>query len=134
MLSEDNYEQWKRCLKNYLVGHGLWGVVSGKESEPSKLQKQEHDEWKKKNALALHAIQISCGTGIYSKFNKAHISSHYAWTHLAEKASGLRSLPPIDHEEELLTEDNGNTKSFYFMKVHSLIICWTVLYSEILLV
>ncbi|KAL7090488.1 hypothetical protein ACP275_12G044000 [Erythranthe tilingii] len=107
-LTEDNYEHWKRCLKTYLVGHGLWGVVSGKESEPDKENNQEHDEWEKKNALALHAIQISCGSGIYAKFDKAHISAHYAWTHLAERAFGHKERQVEDHigtKEYLKYED-----------------------------
>ncbi|KAG8374343.1 hypothetical protein BUALT_Bualt11G0121900 [Buddleja alternifolia] len=100
-LTEDNYEHWKRCLKTYLVGHGLWDVVSGKETEPHKHdQKQEHDEWKKKNALALHAIQLSCRPGTYSKFHKAHMSASHAWTYLADKASRPHPTPSRDHEDE----------------------------------
>ncbi|KAK4430377.1 hypothetical protein Salat_1338400 [Sesamum alatum] len=107
-LTEDNYEFWKRCLKNYLIGHGLWGVVSGKETMPDKeTQKQQHEEWKRKNALALHAIQVCCGAGIYSKFHKAHISAEYAWTLLAEKVLQPRQLPLSD-EEQPQPEDTGS--------------------------
>ncbi|XP_073283110.1 uncharacterized protein [Primulina huaijiensis] len=106
-LTEDNYDHWKLCLKNYLVGHDLWGVVSGKEAEPDKSQKHEHEEWKKKNALALHAIKISSGPGVYSKFKEARISARYAWNHLAEKAQKTHGVHFSDHEDESSMEDHG---------------------------
>ncbi|XP_073018469.1 uncharacterized protein [Primulina eburnea] len=107
-LTEDNYDHWKLCLKNYLVGHDLWGVVSGKEAEPDKSQKHEHEEWKKKNALALHAIKMSSGPGVYSKFKEARISARYAWNHLAEKTRKPHAVPFSDHEDhESSMEDHG---------------------------
>nr|XP_027073700.1 uncharacterized protein LOC113698184 isoform X2 [Coffea arabica] len=91
-LTEENYDAWKGCLKHYLVGHGLWGVVSGKEQDPIKDEsqdygedkKQEHEEWQKKNALALHAIQLSCGPRTYVKL-KTHNFAQVAWKQLDEK-------------------------------------------------
>ncbi|CAA3032576.1 ankyrin repeat-containing ITN1-like isoform X2 [Olea europaea subsp. europaea] len=97
-LTEDNFISWKNCLTNYLVGNGLWGVVSAQEIEPDKTNKQEHEKWKKKNALALHAIQLSCGQAIYSKFKNADINANYVWTQLAEQG---------DHDKESRVEDNG---------------------------
>ncbi|CAI9766969.1 unnamed protein product [Fraxinus pennsylvanica] len=95
-LTEDNFMRWKICLKNYLVGNGLWGVVSNeKTSQELEKTSQEHEEWEKKNALALHAIQLSCGQAIYSKFKKAAITAHEAWTKLARE-----SLQISDHDIE----------------------------------
>ncbi|KAL2551513.1 Ankyrin repeat family protein [Forsythia ovata] len=146
-LTEDNYETWKNCLKNYLVGNGLWGVVSGKETEPGKRNeqeleewkkkskqeheewkekhKQEHEEWKKKNALALHAIQLSCGPAMYSKFEQAHISAEYAWNHLVERAwgrgRGRQPAPILDHDEESPVEDNGSREHHGYEDLYKLI-------------
>ncbi|XP_075514648.1 uncharacterized protein LOC142549544 isoform X1 [Primulina tabacum] len=106
-LTEDNYDHWKLCLKNYLVGHDLWGVVSGKEAEPDKSQKHEHEEWKKKNALALHAIKMSSGPGVYSKFKEERISARYAWNHLAEKTQKPHAVHFSDHEDDSSMEDHG---------------------------
>ncbi|KAL3525894.1 hypothetical protein ACH5RR_014266 [Cinchona calisaya] len=113
-LNEDNYEDWKICLKHFLVGHGLWGVVSGNEPEPSKDANQEHEEWTKKNALALHAIQLSCGPNIYSKFKEAQTSSKAAWDHLAEK----RKLPTRleaaqDPEDKDIHVEDGGSREHY---------------------
>ncbi|XP_073153984.1 uncharacterized protein [Henckelia pumila] len=107
-LNENNYENWKTCLKNYLVGHDLWGVVSGKFSEPDKRKEHEHDEWKKKNALALHAIQLSCGKGVYSKFHeKTHLSAQFVWNHLVERAWGPK---PSSHDEYPVDQDKEGIK------------------------
>ncbi|CAI9766966.1 unnamed protein product [Fraxinus pennsylvanica] len=109
-LTEDSFETWKNCLKNYFVGNGLWDVVSG-ETKPDKKNHKEREEWKKKNALALHAIQLSCGSAIYSKF-KEHISAHHVWTHLTERDWGRvqQPLPTSDQDEESHVEDNGSRK------------------------
>ncbi|XP_071916132.1 uncharacterized protein [Coffea arabica] len=107
-FTEENYEEWKRCLEHYLVGHGLWGVVSGEEKDPinderqeyGEEKKQEHEEWKKKNALALHAIQLSCGTGTYVKLKEAHTSAVVAWKHLVEKLRPKKIFAKGDCEDE----------------------------------
>ncbi|KAI4305466.1 hypothetical protein L6164_028831 [Bauhinia variegata] len=54
-LRYDNYENWSVLLKNYLTGQGLWDVVSASAT------KSGDEDWRKKNAKALHAIQLSCG-------------------------------------------------------------------------
>ncbi|XVF14930.1 hypothetical protein REPUB_Repub09cG0103500 [Reevesia pubescens] len=82
-LTEQNYENWKECLKSYLISEGLWGVVSGQENEPEK-NGGKHDFWVKKNAKALHAIQISCGADTIAKIG-GNDSAKYQWDRLAEK-------------------------------------------------
>ncbi|XP_027073877.1 uncharacterized protein [Coffea arabica] len=124
-LTEDNYEEWKRCLKYYLVGHGLWGVVSGKEQDPlkeSEDKKQEHEEWQKRNALALHAIQLSCGTRTYVKFKAAHNSAHVAWNHLAEKLKPHKLLTAHDLEDENShCEDEGQKEYLHYERLYKAI-------------
>ncbi|GKG06307.1 ankyrin repeat family protein, partial [Tanacetum coccineum] len=44
-LKEENYEFWKVCLKNYLVGKGLWDVVS---KEATSKQEEATLDWKTK--------------------------------------------------------------------------------------
>ncbi|KAL6327780.1 hypothetical protein AAG906_025608 [Vitis piasezkii] len=61
VLTEGNYEYWKTCVKRYLVGQGLWEVCRMSCKSPNKAQDPvAYSEWKKKNSVALHAIQISC--------------------------------------------------------------------------
>ncbi|GMI99365.1 hypothetical protein like AT3G18670 [Hibiscus trionum] len=80
-LSEDNYENWKECLKNYLISEGLWGIVSGDKEPPRGIG--EHERWVK-NAKALHAIQISCGASTIAQF-RGNDSAKDEWNRLAEK-------------------------------------------------
>ncbi|KAL6345940.1 hypothetical protein AAG906_025220 [Vitis piasezkii] len=90
-LTEDNYENWKACLQSYLIGQGLWDVVSGVDPKPEKLTgfiaKHEETEafqtWRKKNAIALHAIQMSCGADALVTIRETD-SAKFAWDHLVE--------------------------------------------------
>ena len=34
-LDKNNYQPWKFCMKNYLIGKNLWGYVSGAIVKPS---------------------------------------------------------------------------------------------------
>ncbi|XP_022848534.1 uncharacterized protein LOC111370863 [Olea europaea var. sylvestris] len=80
------------------------------EIEPDKTNKQVHEEWKKKSSLALHAIQLSCGLALFSKFKDPYLSAQDAWTHLAKRASGKAQqlVPVLDYVKENPIEDNGS--------------------------
>ncbi|XP_057998047.1 ankyrin repeat-containing protein ITN1-like [Hevea brasiliensis] len=90
---EDNLETWKECLKNYLIGQGLWGVVSGDEPKPEEIDRNYKD-WMKKNALALHAIQISCEEDTISHLMRRFPnidSAKCMWDNLADMQSEVTS-------------------------------------------
>ncbi|XP_017976287.1 PREDICTED: uncharacterized protein LOC18611805 [Theobroma cacao] len=106
-LTEENYENWKECLKSYLISQGLWGVASGDELEPPKTDECRYDCWVKKNAKALHAIQISCGAGTIARIGESE-SAKYEWDRLAEK------LPaPLPKGSGLLLNE-GESNVFYY--------------------
>ncbi|KAF2309308.1 hypothetical protein GH714_001562 [Hevea brasiliensis] len=91
--TEDNLETWKECLKNYLIGQGLWGVVSGDEPKPEEIDRNYKD-WMKKNALALHAIQISCEEDTISYLMRRFPnidSAKCMWDNLADMQSEVTS-------------------------------------------
>ena len=61
VLNVNNYLVWKVQVRTYLIAQDLWDIVEASDEYP----KQEDDEaafkaWIRKNALALHVIQISC--------------------------------------------------------------------------
>ena len=33
-LDKDNFQPWKFCMRNYLIGKDLWGFVTGEYEEP----------------------------------------------------------------------------------------------------
>ncbi|KAK4840220.1 hypothetical protein QYF36_002779 [Acer negundo] len=94
-LTEENYENWKECLKSYFIAQGLWDVVTGKEAKPEDEDETspKYQEWMRKNAMALHAIQVSCRADTMSKL-RGHESAMLDWKLLAEK----RYLPVAEGE------------------------------------
>jgi hypothetical protein len=60
-LTKDNYDNWSCLVRNYLSGHGLWGVVLS-VAEMGVGSKEEMEKWEMKNTKALHIIQLACGS------------------------------------------------------------------------
>ncbi|KAI4305467.1 hypothetical protein L6164_028832 [Bauhinia variegata] len=75
-LRDDNYEYWSVLLKNYLTGQGLWDVVSASATE------SKDEDWRKKNAKALHAIQLACGSSAFARISKC-VTADEAWNQLS---------------------------------------------------
>ncbi|XP_062173538.1 uncharacterized protein LOC133879000 [Alnus glutinosa] len=85
VLEEDNYVDWSVQIKTYLMAHDLWKIIEETTEPP----RQEDDEaafkaWSKKNSVALHVIQISCGPDTFSNIIQIN-SAKIAWDTLAEK-------------------------------------------------
>ncbi|XP_057753396.1 ankyrin repeat-containing protein ITN1-like isoform X2 [Arachis stenosperma] len=95
-LTKDNYENWSTLVKNYLVGQGLWrGIV---EADQNNNNKSETEEWISKNAKALHAIQLACGSENLSNIRKFE-KAREAWNHLKISFSkDVRAFPDSDQE------------------------------------
>ncbi|KAI4305468.1 hypothetical protein L6164_028833 [Bauhinia variegata] len=74
-LRDRNYGNWSVLVKNYLMGQGLWDVVSDFAT------KSEDEDWKKKNVKALHAIQLSCGSRAFGLIHKC-VTAQDAWNQL----------------------------------------------------
>ncbi|GLT58538.1 hypothetical protein SLA2020_314240 [Shorea laevis] len=86
VLKEDNYERWSILMEHYLVAQDLWDVVQSSRM-PGEGNKRE---WMKKNALALHAIGMSCGREAFDQIKNMR-SAKAAWDALAPKLKP----PPI---------------------------------------
>lgn len=85
VLNQGNYEEWSFRIKTYLLAEDLWDVVKGTTTKPPKDGEADKiKDWKKRNAKALHAIQISCGVETFSLI-KGISRAHVAWNTLAEK-------------------------------------------------
>ncbi|KAG5239569.1 protein ACCELERATED CELL DEATH [Salix suchowensis] len=78
VLRDDNYDDWSACMKSYMIAHDLWDLI-----EPAHHQEEvDSKAWRKKNAAALHAIQVSCSPRILSKI-RSIFSAKEAWDSLA---------------------------------------------------
>jgi hypothetical protein len=77
--------EWSVQVKNYLMAHDLWYIIEATTEAP----RREDDEaafraWSKKNFMALHVIQISCGTDTFSSIKWISTAKN-AWDTLAGK-------------------------------------------------
>ena len=96
LLNKENYADWRAQVQTYLVAEDLWDIVVGAIDEPPSRKPEEDGyekfkTWRTKNAAALHAIQISCGSEAFSEIR--HISSaKIAWETLAAMTSDQGNL------------------------------------------
>ena len=92
LLKKENYADWRAQIQTYLVAEDLWDIVEAIDEPPScKPGEDGHDHYqfkswrkKKKNATALHAIQISCGSEAFSEIRDIS-EAKTAWETLAAK-------------------------------------------------
>ncbi|KAL6279458.1 hypothetical protein ACE6H2_016339 [Prunus campanulata] len=107
VLNQDNYEEWSFRVKTYLLAEDLWDVVKGTTTKPPKYGEADKiKDWKKRNAKALHAIQISCGVETFSLI-RGISGAHVAWNTLAEKfkpAEVERDAEELRSDEDLERE------------------------------
>ncbi|RQO94060.1 hypothetical protein POPTR_008G023101v4 [Populus trichocarpa] len=104
VLRGDNYDDWSACMKSYMLAQDLWdfieppGLQEGDQEVDSKpIDHQEGDSkaLRKKNAAALHAIQISCAPYVLSKI-RSITSAKVAWDTLAN----LQQQHSPSHKEQ----------------------------------
>jgi hypothetical protein len=62
VLDIDNYFVWSVQVRTYLIAQDLWNIVEATDEhcEQENDDKAASKAWTKKNAMALHVIQISC--------------------------------------------------------------------------
>ncbi|GKV07290.1 hypothetical protein SLEP1_g19085 [Rubroshorea leprosula] len=80
VLKRNNYKRWSIFMQDYLMSQDLGDVV-----ELSQLPAEGNmgREWIKKNALALHAIKISCGEEMFDQIKEMN-SAKDVWYALAD--------------------------------------------------
>ena len=84
VLNVDNYLVWRVQVKTYLIAQDLWGIVENDEAS--------FKDWSKKNAMALHVIQISCPQRICHVISLI-TSAKIAW----ETLELICSIPKSDY-------------------------------------
>ncbi|BFG21054.1 hypothetical protein CerSpe_073280 [Prunus speciosa] len=97
VLNARNYVDWSVLVKTYLLAQDLWDVVEEDEEEDEEEEEEADDKfkaWRKKNATALHKIQISCGREAFSLIRNTTSAKH-AWDTLAEKFKPKPGKSPV---------------------------------------
>ncbi|GLT37189.1 hypothetical protein SLA2020_115220 [Shorea laevis] len=88
VLKKVNYERWSILMQHYLELRDLWEVIQSHRMP----QGGNREKWTKKNALALYAIRISCGTETFDQIKKIpHAKT--GWDALAVK---LKTPPVVE--------------------------------------
>ncbi|XP_052311088.1 uncharacterized protein LOC7494881 isoform X9 [Populus trichocarpa] len=105
VLRGDNYDDWSACMKSYMLAQDLWDFIEPStghhegdqevDSKPIDHQEGDSKALRKKNAAALHAIQISCAPNILSKI-RSITSAKVAWDTLAN----LQQQNSPSHKEQ----------------------------------
>jgi hypothetical protein len=77
--------EWSVRVKTYLMALDLWEIIEA-TTEPLRREDDEatFKAWSKKNSTALHIIQISCSSDIFSEIIEIS-SAKIAWDTLAKK-------------------------------------------------
>ncbi|KAF2318367.1 hypothetical protein GH714_006113 [Hevea brasiliensis] len=130
LLDGLNYANWSVCMKNYLLANDLWDIVEATTEAPSPEEPEgEYKAWIKKNAAALHAIQISCMSHILSQIKEIG-SARICWDSLA-KMHEVQSpgdqiqpqeveLPPVKEELQQQAAVNQGTEGHVYVQFRPL--------------
>ncbi|KAJ6323127.1 hypothetical protein OIU77_012877 [Salix suchowensis] len=106
VLRDDNYDDWSACMKSYMLAHDLWDLIDPADhqegyqevdSEPIDHREGDYKAWIKKNAAALHTIQVSCSPNILSTI-RSIIQAKDAWDTLA-KSQQSQGSGPVSNEK-----------------------------------
>jgi len=90
-------------MKSYMLAQDLWDFI-----EPAGLQEVDYKALRRKNAAALHAIQVSCAPHLLSKI-RSITSAKVAWDTLANlqrqhspshKEQSVEAEPAEDDESQ----------------------------------
>ncbi|CAI0557230.1 unnamed protein product [Linum tenue] len=94
-----SYDNWLACLKTYLVSQDLWDLVDSPEitTSPATVTTDAAAGRRRKNAAALHAIQISLGCDVLHEIREIS-SAKEAWDALADMHRKKLLLPKNDPE------------------------------------
>ena len=90
-LTKENSEAWFEWVKNYLIARDLWEVVDGSYPRPPE-DEEDFVRWRKKNAAALHAIQISCSLESFPRI-KGDSEAKVAWHILSHTDNAPKREP-----------------------------------------
>ncbi|KAJ6371742.1 hypothetical protein OIU77_002124 [Salix suchowensis] len=124
VLRDDNYDDWSACMKSYMLAHDLWDLIEPADhqegdqevdsqpidhrevdSEPIDHREGDSKAWRKKNAAALHAIQVSCSPHILSTI-RSIIPAKDAWDTLANSQQQHSPSHEVQSVESDLSESS----------------------------
>ncbi|CAI0557232.1 unnamed protein product [Linum tenue] len=106
-----SYDNWLACLKTYLLSQDLWDLIdSPVNTSPASASAAAAEDaaaaaavvppaWRRKNAAALHAIQVSLGCDLLHEIREID-SAKEAWDALADMHRKKLKNEPRDGAEQ----------------------------------
>ncbi|GKV35249.1 hypothetical protein SLEP1_g43549 [Rubroshorea leprosula] len=83
LLKQDNYEDWRIYMENYLLAQDLWGIIESGDDTDFLSSSNDVGNWGKKNAAALHAVHTTSSADIFAQIKEIR-SAKDAWNKLAK--------------------------------------------------
>ncbi|KAG7946299.1 hypothetical protein I3843_14G032600 [Carya illinoinensis] len=98
LLDKHNYPDWTIRVRTYLKGQDIWKVIIDKDENAPAYENDDVDDngaddvdaaapinvWRRRNYMALHVIQISCGPDAFAEI-RSFRSTKTAWQTLKKK-------------------------------------------------
>ncbi|KAG6628692.1 hypothetical protein CIPAW_14G030900 [Carya illinoinensis] len=98
LLDKHNYPEWTIRVQTYLKGQDLWKVIIDEDENVPDYENDDVDDngvddddvaaainvWRRRNYMALHVIQISCGLDAFAEI-RSFRSAKTAWQTLENK-------------------------------------------------
>ncbi|KAM1261911.1 hypothetical protein ACFX2G_027718 [Malus domestica] len=110
-LNGNNYVYWAYVMKNFLIGKGLWGYVSGMISIPNNPKDEKHFElvaaWEMNNSKIITWINNSVDLAIGMQLAKFSTSKE-VWDHLAKLYTKANFAKRYQLEMEIRTIQQGD--------------------------
>ncbi|GKV35254.1 hypothetical protein SLEP1_g43554 [Rubroshorea leprosula] len=83
LLKENNYEDWRIYMKNYLLAQDLWGIIESGDDADFYSSSNDVGNWGRKNAVALNAIHTTSSADIFAQIKEIKLAKN-AWSKLAK--------------------------------------------------
>ncbi|XP_050149267.1 uncharacterized protein LOC126624273 isoform X2 [Malus sylvestris] len=110
-LNGNNYVYWAYVMKNFLIGKGLWGYVSGMVSIPNNPKDEKYVElfaaWEMNNSKIITWINNSVDLAIGMQLAKFSTSKE-VWDHLAKLYTKANFAKRYQLEMEIRTIQQGD--------------------------
>ncbi|KAG7946302.1 hypothetical protein I3843_14G032900 [Carya illinoinensis] len=103
-------------MRTYLKGQDLWKVIIDKDENAPTYENDDVNDnvWRRRNYMALHVIQISCGPDAFAEI-RSFCSAKTAWQTLEKKYLIVLAFTEKDHlmKTRKKIADTGNIGKSY---------------------
>ena len=124
-LEKGNYQPWKFCMKNYLIGKSLWGYVTGDEPEPelplenaTEAELKAWKTWNEKDNKVMFLISQNVSNSMIGHIQELN-SSKEAWNALDKLYTTNTRARKIQLKNELnnMKKSQGMSINDYVLKI-----------------